>query len=60
MATTKVTITVEPDEQRRLIAAVDCYIDWTVEQIADRENGSATRRKAQDELPKLRSLKDAL
>lgn len=60
MATTKVQITVEPDEHRRLVAAVDCYIDWTVEQISDRENGAVTRRRAQDELPKLRELKASL
>lgn len=55
--TTKVTITVDPADQRRLQAAVDCYIDWTCDLIADKGNTATTRRKAQEELPKLRTLK---
>lgn len=60
MATTKVTITVEPDEHRRLIAAVDCYFDWTRDFISDTTNSADMRRKASQELPKIEALQKSL
>lgn len=60
MATTKVTITVDSDEHQLIKSAMDCYAEWTEDFLKDSANAADMRRKARDELPRIKQLKASL